>query len=99
MPRTIKEILRAFDEGYDEGYDAAMREMREPRRMGRTRTRRSRMARSTARTSKRGKTSMPKRKLSAWQKYIKNKKNHIKLRSGKLNLKKMAVQFRKTKKK
>ena len=91
MPRTIKEILRAFDEGYDEGYDAAMREMREPRRIGRTRTRRSSPAKR--------KTPMPKRKLSAWQKYIKNKKNHIKLRSGKLNLKKMAVQFRKTKKK
>ena len=34
-------------------------------------------------------------KLSKWQKYIKNKKNHIKLRNGKLNLKKMAVQYRK----
>ena len=37
------------------------------------------------------------RKLSAWQKYIKNKRNHIKLRDGKLNLKKMGVQFRKKK--
>ena len=36
----------------------------------------------------------PKRKLSAWQKYIKNKRNHIKYRDGKLNLKKMAVEFR-----
>ena len=34
-------------------------------------------------------------KLSKWQRYIKNKKNHIKLRNGKLNLKKMAVQYRK----
>jgi hypothetical protein len=40
---------------------------------------------------KRGK---PKRKLSAWQKYIKNKRNHIKYRDGKLNLKKMGVAFR-----
>jgi len=39
------------------------------------------------------------RKLSAWQRYIKNKKNHIKMRNGKLNLKKMAVQYRKSKKK
>ena len=35
-----------------------------------------------------------KRKLSAWQKYIKNKRNHIKYRDGKLNLKKMGVAFR-----
>lgn len=41
----------------------------------------------------------PKRKLSAWNKYVKNKKNHIKFKDGKLNLKKMAVQFRKGRKK
>jgi hypothetical protein len=35
-----------------------------------------------------------KRKLSDWQKYIKNKRNHIKYRDGKLNLKKMGVAFR-----
>jgi hypothetical protein len=39
----------------------------------------------------------PKRKLSAWNKYIKNKRNHIKYRDGKLNLKKMAVAFRRKK--
>jgi hypothetical protein len=39
----------------------------------------------------------PKRKLSAWQKYIKNKRNHIKFRDGKLNLKKMGVEFRRSK--
>ena len=39
----------------------------------------------------------PKRKLSAWQKYIKNKRNHIKYRDGKLNLKKMGVAFRRSK--
>ncbi len=38
-----------------------------------------------------------KRKLSAWQKYIKNKRNHIKYRDGKLNLKKMGVAFRRSK--
>jgi hypothetical protein len=37
------------------------------------------------------------RKLSAWQKYIKNKRNHIKYRDGKLNLKAMGVQYRKKK--
>jgi len=38
--------------------------------------------------------SKPKRKLSAWQKYIKNPRNHIKYRDGKLNLKKMGVAYR-----
>ncbi len=42
-------------------------------------------------------TRKPKRKLSAWQKYIKNKRNHIKYRDGKLNLKKMGVAFRRKK--
>ena len=41
----------------------------------------------------------PKRKLSAWNKYIKNKRNHIKYRDGKLNLKKMAVAFRRKQRK
>ena len=42
------------------------------------------------------------RKLSAWQRYIKNRNNHIKHargpRKGQLNLKKMSQQFKKTKK-
>lgn len=41
-----------------------------------------------------------KRKLSAWQKYIKNKKNHIKYRSGpkkgRLDLGKMAKAFKRS---
>jgi len=39
-----------------------------------------------------------KRKLSAWNKYVKanSKKPRFRLRSGKLNLKKMGVAFRKT---
>ena len=51
-------------------------------------TRRRRATRRTRSKPKR------KRKLSAWQKYIKNKRNHIKYRDGKLNLKKMGVAFR-----
>lgn len=39
------------------------------------------------------------RKLSAWNRYVKNKKNHIKFKNGKLNLKKMGVAFRKGRKK
>jgi len=42
-------------------------------------------------------TVKPKRKLSAWNKYVKNKRNHITYRDGKLNLKKMAVAFRRKK--
>jgi len=39
-------------------------------------------------------TKPKKRKLSAWNKFVKNKRNHITYRDGKLNLKKMAVAFR-----
>ena len=46
-----------------------------------------------------GPSSPKKRKLSAWNRYVKNKKNQIKFKNGKLNLKKMAVQFRKGRKK
>ena len=43
-------------------------------------------------------TSKPKRKLSAWNKFVKANSNkpRFRLRSGKLNLKKMGVAFRKT---
>ena len=37
-----------------------------------------------------------KRKPSKWNRYVKRKANHIKLKSGKLDLKKMAKQFAKT---
>ena len=51
--------------------------------------------------SKRGNPGNPhkkRRKLSAWNKYVKanSKKPRFKYRSGKLNLKKMAIAFRKT---
>mgnify|MGYP003136787247 CR=1 FL=1 len=44
------------------------------------------------------KLSSTKRKLSAWNRYVKanSKKPRFRLRSGKLNLKKMGVAFRKT---
>jgi len=48
-------------------------------------------------TRKRSPAPKKARKLTAWNRYVKNKKNHIKMRDGKLNLKKMAVQFRKKK--
>ena len=48
--------------------------------------------------TKAGHIRKPKRKLSAWNKYVKanSKKPRFRMRSGKLNLKKMAVAFRKT---
>jgi hypothetical protein len=51
--------------------------------------------RLTTRGSRQRKT---KRKLSPWNKYVKanSKKPRFRMRSGKLNLKKMAVAFRKT---
>jgi len=44
------------------------------------------------------KMSKPKRKLSAWNKYVKanSKKPRFRLRSGSPNLKKLGVAFRKT---
>jgi len=48
-------------------------------------------------------SSKPKRKLNAWQRYIKQKKNHIKFKSGdkkgRLNLKAMSRAFKKGRKK
>ena len=43
---------------------------------------------------------VPKRKLSAWNKFVKanSKKPRFRLRSGKLNLKKMGVAFRRKRK-
>jgi hypothetical protein len=50
--------------------------------------------------TRRRSTTRPKRKLSAWNKYVKanSKKPRFRYRNGKLNLKKMAVAFRKTRK-
>lgn len=89
MPRYGR---REYDEGYDDGYEDARRflDRREPRQGGRS------LGRAPAR--KRSPVRKKARKLTAWNRYVKNKKNHIKMRDGKLNLKKMAVQFRKTKK-
>jgi len=47
-----------------------------------------------------GEPTKPKRKLSAWNKFVKanSKKPRFRMRSGKLNLKKMAVAFRRQRK-
>ena len=86
---------RDYDEGYEDGYEDARREIdtafleeeflrREQERTG---------------YKTRVPTGFkPKRKLSAWNKYVKanSKKPRFRYRNGKLNLKKMAVAFRKT---
>jgi len=43
-------------------------------------------------------TTFPKHKLSAWNKYVKanSKKPRFRMKSGKLNLRKMGIAFRKT---
>jgi len=51
----------------------------------------------TGSSRRRSRVRKPKRKLSDWQKYIKNKRNHITFRDGKLNLKKMCVAYRRKK--
>ena len=63
-----------------------------------TRALRKRRGRSVDDTNPFRPSNKPKRKLSAWNKYVKNKRNHIFLRSGALNLKKMGVAFRRTRK-
>jgi len=93
MPRPYSRGMDDYELGYRDGYDDCMQEgaFTRSRRTPRTPTRRK-----PARKRVPGRTKP--RKLSAWQRYIKNKKNHIKMRNGKLNLKKMAVQYRKKKK-
>ena len=57
------------------------------------------MGRETARRAyEPGNPKPKKRKLSAWNKYVKanSRKPRFRYRNGKLNLKKMAVAFRKT---
>lgn len=109
MPRRTPPSRRSYldydigwEEGYDEGYQTCLEHhgMSGPRFAvtGRAPKRAPGTARRSGRTRAPRKTRRKAVKLSSWQRYIKNKKNHIKLRSGKLNLKKMAVQYRKKKK-
>ena len=98
MPKfyTVRDMIKAWDEAYgedlreEEGFLDIL-EKYHGRDM-RSRLRRTRRGDVSPR-----RTTPPKRKLSAWQKYIKNKRNHIKYRDGKLNLKKMGVAFRRSK--
>ena len=83
-------------EGYDDGYDTGYRE-------GFRAGSKERSGRFPARVPgprmrQPGNPHPKKRKLSAWNKFVKanSKKPRFIFRSGKLNLKKMGVAFRKT---
>jgi len=95
MPRYSRE----YSDGYEDGYDDCIQEVKQQQR----RRSRTRYERPTRRNPKRrSQTKAKPRKLSAWQKYIKQKKNKIFWKSGKdkgkLNFKKMGIAFRKQKK-
>ena len=68
-----------YSMGFEDGYKAAMNKSE---------------VRAIGKKMGLGSLRKPKRKLSAWNKFVKNKRNHITYRDGKLNLKKMAVAFR-----
>ena len=72
--------MGAYEEGYADGFRACIKMTGDVKR------------------SKAGNPHKKRRKLSAWNKYVKanSKKPRFKYRSGKLNLKKMAIAFRKT---
>jgi len=90
--------MPGYDEGYNDGYAdgfvAGQRFVQSPRKFGKAAPR---LPREQAREMQ-ALRSYPKRKLSAWNKYVKanSKKPRFRYRNGKLNLKKMAVAFRKT---
>ena len=89
-----KRQLTDYEMGYRDGYNDAEREVLPYIR--------SRETRERPRRDFFGEPTNPKykkkRKLSAWNKFVKanSKKPRFRLRSGKLNLKKLGVAFRKT---
>ena len=100
MPKlyTINDMIAAWDEAYgedlreEEGFLSILRRFH-----GRDiRDRLSRMQRGNV--SPRRTTAPKKKKLSAWNKFVKAnaKKPRFRLRSGSPNLKKLGVAFRKT---
>jgi hypothetical protein len=80
--------------------EGTLQELRELFVEGAKRQARTEAKKAGAEVVKRG-VRTTKRKLSAWQKYIKNKKNHIKFKSGprkgRLDLAKMSRAFKRSK--
>ena len=81
-----------FRDGYREGHEYATVGVRQPHPV------KEKYYREGTRIGDVFQEPKPKRKLSAWNKFVKanSKKPRFVLRSGKLNLKKMGVAFRKT---
>jgi len=87
--------LASYREGYDDGFVAGFAQAE----IGRGGRRAPRRPEDVERfLSPRGNPHPKKRKLSAWNKFVKanSKKPRFVYRNGKLNLKKMGVAFRKT---
>jgi hypothetical protein len=81
------ELREEYNAGYEEGYEDGLAFMR--RKMEKLRPKLVSRSKPPKKRS---------RKLSGWQKFIKNnsKKRKFKYRDGKLNLKKMGIAYRKT---
>ena len=90
MPRTYSD---GFSKGFETGYSKGYKDGR-----GDQRSMESRPPRFTTRDTMEG--VKPKRKLSAWNKFVKanSKKKIYQFASGKLKLKKMGIAFRKKRK-
>jgi hypothetical protein len=88
MPISQKRFTEIAHEAYREGYRDGLRDCDKPT---------GQKMRATYGLGEFSKPK-PKRKLSAWNKYVKANSNkpRFRLRSGKINLKKMGVAFRKT---
>ena len=83
--RVTRDYKEGYNAGFGDGYDLGLQHAK-------------RGVFAPPGTRKSGNPHPKKRKLSAWNKFVKanSKKPRFKYRSGKLNLKKMAIAFRKT---
>jgi len=99
MMRIYENIPDAYAAGYEQGYAAGFRLGYETG-TGRPMSEVKSITKGLNLPVLRGPRDQPRRrrKLSAWNKFVKanSKKPRFKYRNGKLNLKKMAVAFRKT---
>jgi len=91
MPITSRMIADSYQDGYDAGYRAGIGDAQ-----GRGRAIRGEELRSQRELKR---INKPKRKLSAWNKFVKanSKKKIFQYANGKLKLKKMGIAFRKKK--
>ncbi len=95
MPRRSALRENPYREGWDDGYVVGYAEGRKDGKEYQSERREMLGGRTV---TYRDITKKPKRKMSAWNKYVKANSNkpRFRYRNGKLNLKKMGVAFRKT---